>query len=101
MSSIDYEQLEGVYKYLPESTPYEKLDRSTVLAAHSALCARERALDAAGQTRTRRVIVGGGKHYSDRELDELEVISLASGKYRIDEIATGSFLLSSLANLQL
>ncbi|GAA5962702.1 hypothetical protein JCM3765_006171 [Sporobolomyces pararoseus] len=107
MSTMDYEELEEAYKYIPEPTPIHRLDRTTVLEAHSDSRRREQILDATGQIRTRRVIVGGGKHYSSKKLEELKPFSLSDKHIRIDEVAKGSFslpcrpfLLTTLANAQ-
>jgi hypothetical protein len=90
MSTIDYKQVEEAYKYLPEPTRLFKLDRNAVLAAHADLNEREETLDAAGQVRTRRVIVGGGKHFSGLGIEELKPITSLDDEIRIDEIAKGS-----------
>lgn len=91
MSTIDYGQLEEAYKYLSEPTPLHQLERSAVLDAHSELRRREQTLDATGQIRTRRVILGGGKHYSSKRLEELKPFSLSDKHIRIDEVEKGSF----------
>jgi hypothetical protein len=90
MSTIDYEQIEEAYKYIPEPTRLRKLDRTAVLAAHAEITKREQLLDASGQVRTRRVIVGAGKHFSKVGIEGLEPINLLDDEFRIDEIAKGS-----------
>ncbi|GAA6020699.1 hypothetical protein JCM11491_000520 [Sporobolomyces phaffii] len=92
MSTIDYAQLGQAYRYLPEPTRLRQLDRTAVLGAHADLDARERGLDAAGQVRTRRVMLGGGKHYSPIALERLEPTTLSSGRIRVDEVAHGRCL---------
>ncbi|GAA5992541.1 hypothetical protein JCM5350_008274 [Sporobolomyces pararoseus] len=99
MSTIDYAQLEEAYKCLPEPTPIYHLERSAVLDSHSDLRRREQTLDATGQIRTRRVILGGGKHYSRKGLEELKPFSLSDEHIRIDEVAKGRLLVCRVVAL--
>lgn len=66
-----------------------KLDRDTLLADHTAVMAREYALNQRKEVRTRRVLIGGAnKHYS-----RANAIQLQNGRlqgFKCNEIALGS-----------
>lgn len=91
MTPDDFQEFEGAYRYLPEPTPLCRLDRDAVLKAHYELDERERSLDAAGHVRTRRIIIGGAKHYSKCKVEHLGRLKLSDGSARIDEVALGTF----------
>lgn len=92
---MDYEQIREAYEYTPQATPLDKLDRSTVLASHVALTERERRLDGTGQIRTRTTIIGEGKHWSRKAVEQLEITTLADSQIRCDEVAKGEHSLRS------
>ncbi|GAA5918258.1 hypothetical protein JCM1841_002132 [Sporobolomyces salmonicolor] len=92
MASIDWIQLREAYAYLPTPTSLPQLERSTVLASYAEIITRERALDAEGQIRTRRIVMGSGKHVSKGKLDQLERIDLSGKQSRCDEVAKDKVL---------
>lgn len=76
---------------LPPPSPLTTLDRAQVLATHRRLVQQERELDAAGQQRTRRVVVGGPpKAWSNASLRALRRAELVGGGLRADEKAKGA-----------
>jgi len=92
---MDYEQIREAYNYTPQATPLDKLDRSTVLASHVALTERERRLDGTAQIRTRTYVIGEGKHWSRKAVEQLEITTLADSQIRCDEVAKGEHSLRS------
>jgi len=70
--------------------PLRSLDRATVLAAHCQLVQQERALDQAGQFRTRRLVVGGpSKAWSSAALESLKRANLVDSALRTDHSNKG------------
>ena len=74
---MDFAQLRSAMD--PASSPptlVPPLPRELVLQTHEQALAREAVLDARGEVRTRTMVLGPGKHFSTRSLDELEPMDL-------------------------
>lgn len=86
---------------LPSPEPLPALPRETVLLVHHRLIEQEAALDRAKEQRTRRVLFGPGKHFSNRRLDEMVPANLGDGKggLMMDQTAKGELQKLTFSNL--
>lgn len=78
----------------PAPAPVWPLDREIVLDFHQNSIAKEADLDRRGEVRTRKLVVGPGKHFaSGTGLDRLQKVTLAPASgLRVDEPARGELL---------
>lgn len=89
LSSTDFAQLREALLHQSGPSRLPILDRDDVLQAHNALVARERAL--ADEVRTRKAVVGPGKHFSSvGRLEDLKRVGLDPTELGTDEIARGA-----------
>lgn len=73
--------------------PLPVLERISTLGQLEEIQQREAALDRGKEVRYRKVVIGSRKHYSVRDLADLEYVTLgAEGRLNCDQIAFGMSL---------
>lgn len=85
----DFQLIKETFNDTPQPTRLPLLPRELVLSAHQQTLERELELNQRGEVRTRRVVVGPGKHYSRAgNLLDLKRVELGpNGGMRCNEIA--------------
>lgn len=73
---MDFEQLRSALEPAEPFPLPPTLPRELVLLTHTRSLEREAEFDRLGEVRTRRVVVGPGKHWSSKRLEELKVVGL-------------------------
>ncbi|TNY17413.1 hypothetical protein DMC30DRAFT_419814 [Rhodotorula diobovata] len=96
MESLDWDALREAATSLPPPSPLpppDALPRAAIFAQHTQLTHRERQLDQEGQVRTRKVVIGPGKHFSRAtNVNSLRPCALSHRHLELDKPATGLVL---------
>ena len=91
---MDWDALRDAALVLPPPSPLpppQALPRAHLLAQHAQLASQERQLDREGQVRTRKVVIGPGKHFSSASSTaSLRPCKLSDSDLLLDKPAKGA-----------